>query len=652
MLGLTDRAALAGGGLAVRGFDRPKVEDVDYGDGLMPYDIGTLQLALGCTFSQEVCRKVAVYKANEAARRGYALGGAVRCGLMRDPMNVSACEFFSEDPYLTGLLLKSFAPVDGLGFVFTDSLGQGRFVNRTIDARALNELYLNPLARAGRLAAAVQLDGGRLNGESADGSRSAFDAVARYVSDDAMIFTQYSNEHNADENTFIGAYRLGADNVYKREIVNIAAYDTEADKDLKSCAARTLACSIKAHDFYKKPLTKEMAEATLPELAIASAVLLKNDGALPVRAKTVSVFGNAADFEDGAKYSLMPVKDAAKRLGAFNVFLITDYEENGIDPQAASVICGAATAGTTVLVICGLCATPIDFADKASAIIYCPVLPRVRDVIDMLTVTPPQGRLPFTWCRSPQSYPCNDKRFAERGDFRYESMYNGYLLFNNFKTDAVVFPFGHGGDFSAYELSKLNVKSDGAAITAEFVVKNVGEYAGEAVCQAYITLTSASVYGITKRLAAVKRVPLERTENARVELKIDLKDFAVYDENSSELVVLGGKYRVEIGLSSTDIRLSADVKVAVGSRIESGLNEKTAPSYYAIGERFKPTAPEIEKLLKVPFIKKPDECPELALPPPSAMKKPLKKAEKLMPKYLRPLLRYKIKTTPAKNTER
>ena len=102
-------------------------------------------------------------------------------------------------------------------------------------------------------------------------------------------------------------------------------------------------------------------------------------------------------------------------------------------------------------------------------------------------------------------------------------------------------------------------------------------------------------------------------------------------------------------MSSVDIRASGTVKVAAGSKTEAGLSERIAPSYYKLGSAFAPTAPEIEKLLKVPFIKKPDEYPELDPPPVAKIKKLVKKAEKTTPRHLLPAVKYKIFNTPDKN---
>lgn len=650
MMKLADKIALTGGGITVGGSVRPRLNEVTLCDGLMPYDVQQpLQVALGCTFSSEICHKVSTFLAAEACKRGDAFFGTVRAGLIRDPMAATAGEFFSEDPYLTALLLKSYSSPYGMGFVYTDCLGQGRFENRTIDKRALYELYLYPLIQAGSAAAAVQLDGGRLNGADVCSTQYVTDIYSRYIRPDAMLISPYASEFPADEESVNGVYKLGGDGAYRDKIRYAVDFGGIYEGKLDGAVLRTLASVVNAHDFYRRPMVESMLDAQMPNIVVDSTVLLKNDGVLPISVgRTMAVFGDKTEFEDGALYDVMPVKDASKKLGLFNVFLITGYERDGIDAETVKAICEVAEKTETAVVVCGLCATPLPFVDKVNAVLYCPDRPTVAEIVVMLTGESPRGRLPFTWCKSKDAYPCNNKKYRARGDFRYESMFNGHLLFDTFDTGAVLFPFGHGLGYTGFELSNLDIKNDWSVISADFDVKNTGHRTGTAVCQVYVSLESTSVYGLHRRLVGVKHVTLGGGKSERTSVKIDLRGLAVYDDND-EWSVAGGRYKVEIGLSSQDIKTMGEIKVAAGSRLNAGLNQKTAPSYYATGKKFAPTAPEIEKLLKVPFIKKPDVCPELKPAPAATVKKLLKKAEKWTSKALLPLLKAKIEATPQKN---
>ena len=646
---LPERVALTGGGLAIAATDTPKVEQTDFGDCLLPISTTVpFQLALGCTFSPEICAEVARAHADKAYEKRLAFAGAVRCGLIRDPMTASACEFFSEDAFLTAELLKSYADTGALGFVFTDALGQQRFAERTLDMRALRELYLYPLMKAGVYAAALQLDGGTLNGEDVGTSRKACDMYSEYIPNDAMIFTQYGGASVEDCVTANGAYALGADNGGKRFIMREIINGKISESRLNRNVERALATVVKTHDIYRRERVAA-DKRDMPNLTFDSSVLLKNDGRLPVSRHGLAFFGDPAAFDDGVRFEMSPYKDALKKTGAVNVFMITDYEENGIDEATANVVREVAAIAPTVVVLCGCCAAELNGIVDADAVLFCPSRPAAEDIIEMLTEMSPRGRLPFSWCKRKTDYPCNGKICAARGDFRYESVYNGYRLFNNFACETE-FPFGHGLDYTQFDMSGLSVKADGVKATVRFSVENSGNRSGTAVCQLYASLKNAPAYGMDKRLAAFKRVALQAGESVTVNLVIDMSEFAVFDPINSVFSAVGGKYKIDVGFSSVDIRASAEVKISAQTHASIGTDRTAAPAYYNTGNNaFAPTAPEIERVLKVPFIMKRTERTDNAPPKASAVKRVLKKALRSTPKCVAPLLKYRSTTTPQRN---
>lgn len=644
---LSEKLAFVGGGTKTAAINRLKVPSIDMGDGVMPYSANEPStLALGCTFSHTLCAAVGKMRGAAAIEKKEAFSGAIACGVMTDPMRADCVDFFSEDCYLTAELLDAYSGSNELGFVFTDALGQGRYSNRTIDGRALNELYLYPLMRAGKHSAGVMLDGGYLNGKQVTQSREIADTYAKYVPQTALFLTPYDYGNGYAVVSGNGAYRLSNDETYKRAVNKAVVDGMLYEKKLDLGIERTVATVARTYEIYKK---SPKINAKPVDITVDSTVLLKNDGALPLKGdiSDIGIFGEPDWFDDGELYKVFSHKDISKKSNAVKVILVTDYAENGIPSEVTTAINENDGKSKIVLVLCGGSATHIDCERKANAIMFCPFVKNIASIITMLTTVSPRGHLPFSWAKSKNDYPRNNPKYSGRGDFRYESVYNGYRLFNNFKSD-LLYPFGHGLDYANYEISQYSLSCDKLIVTAEFVIKNVGELAGSALCQLYITPLGGNAYGTGKRLAGFKRVALETTENARVKLQIDLNEFPIFDEANQQTVTVGGKYRVELGLSSKDNRASAEVKVPAGSRATAGLSETLAPSYYKSdsGVAFEPTAPEIERLLKVPFIKKPDEYDDILPPEKNKTKKVLKRIEKLTPKRLLPVVRYKVENTP------
>ena len=602
-------------------------------------------LAIGCTFSTEIAAAIGKSRSVEAAKAHNVFAGVIGSGLILDPMRYDAAEFFSEDQTVVAQMLGSYASAGVIGYVFTDALGQGRFVNRTIDARALYELYLYPLSRAGKYASALQLDGGYLNGKRVASSRHVSDIYHAYIKNSAMVMTQYGDGDGLDVVSGSGAYMLGTTSTQRKQVIKAVENGALFENKLNRSVERTLLTIVSSHEFYKN-YTEE--QAPMPNIVYDSAVLLKNDGTFPTKSQ-LTIFGDASKFDDGDKHVVLPIKDAMRKFGDINLFLITDYLA-GIDEDDVLTILNTAGEAKTVVVLCGGVAAPLGYlSNHANAILFMPYCPTIDCVLEILSGVSPRGHLPFTWCKEREDYPRNNEKFIDRGDFRYESVFNGHTLFDNFAPDAVAYPFGHGLEYTSYEISSFKASCDKLVIRLSFDVKNIGECDGVPLLQAYVTYLGDSAFGLRKRLGCFKRLALAKGESSAVVMEINLNDLAVYDEVNNAFVPIGGKYLVELGLSSRDIVASDQVKISVGSKDGVGPGKKILPSYFAVGKPFEPTAPEIEKLLKVPYIVKLGDIIDLQKPTYKKIKKLMKVADKKSPPRLKMRIKYKIENTPIKD---
>ena len=64
-----------------------------------------------------------------------------------------------------------------------------------------------------------------------------------------------------------------------------------------------------------------------------------------------------------------------------------------------------------------------------------------------------------------------------------------------------------------------------------------------------------------KKLVAFKRISVPSGQSLRVELEIEVKDFAYYDEDREAFVIEPGDFEIQAGPSSSDIRLKGVVSV-------------------------------------------------------------------------------------------
>jgi beta-glucosidase len=132
----------------------------------------------------------------------------------------------------------------------------------------------------------------------------------------------------------------------------------------------------------------------------------------------------------------------------------------------------------------------------------------------------------------------------------------GYRWFA--KTNAApLFPFGHGLGYTAFALSDLTV-SGGDTISTAFTVTNTGYRDGADVPQLYLTEAAGEH---RMRLLGFERVELRPGEKRNVILKADPRLIARFDPGTGGWRIAGGRYRVAVGESATDLRLTTDVSL-------------------------------------------------------------------------------------------
>lgn len=122
-----------------------------------------------------------------------------------------------------------------------------------------------------------------------------------------------------------------------------------------------------------------------------------------------------------------------------------------------------------------------------------------------------------------------------------------------------LYPFGHGLSYTTFVYSHLSFdkKEIGVNDTAHisFDLKNTGERAGKETVQLYIEDLIAGVETPVLQLRGFQKVELQPGESTTVTFQLGPKDLELYNQHL-ERVVEPGDFRVLIGASSTDIRLS------------------------------------------------------------------------------------------------
>lgn len=176
-------------------------------------------------------------------------------------------------------------------------------------------------------------------------------------------------------------------------------------------------------------------------------------------------------------------------------------------------------------------------------------------------VTDPSGRLAETIPMRIEDSPAYLDFPGELSHVRYgEGVFVGYRWYDARRLP-VRYPFGHGLSYTAMELDDLSVNVDEAGLRVRCSVRNVGDRAGRAVVQLYLGMADSVVARPPREFKGVATAALEPGADAAIEMDVPRGELAYWHRGLDDWAVEGGEYRVDVGFSSRDIRLSATVPV-------------------------------------------------------------------------------------------
>ena len=122
-----------------------------------------------------------------------------------------------------------------------------------------------------------------------------------------------------------------------------------------------------------------------------------------------------------------------------------------------------------------------------------------------------------------------------------------------------LFAFGHGLSYTAFEVTDLKPAISGKGLTVRFSVKNTGKFKGATAAQVYVGGDKASGWEAPKRLGGFAKVDLAPGASQTVEVNVDPRVLATYDETTDSWVIKAGSYRVMLGLSSDNLPQGASI---------------------------------------------------------------------------------------------
>lgn len=182
-----------------------------------------------------------------------------------------------------------------------------------------------------------------------------------------------------------------------------------------------------------------------------------------------------------------------------------------------------------------------------------------KGTADVLTgKVSPSGKLPDTIAYKASDYP-SDANFGreENRDIYAEDIYVGYRYFETFAKEKVLYPFGFGLSYTAFEIKTVKAEITEGAVKLSVLVKNIGSYKGKEVIEVYCEAPQGRLGKAARVLCGFEKTgELVPQEEQVVEIAVDIAKLASYDDsgvtgNKSCYVLEAGEYKFYVG---SDVR--------------------------------------------------------------------------------------------------
>ena len=175
----------------------------------------------------------------------------------------------------------------------------------------------------------------------------------------------------------------------------------------------------------------------------------------------------------------------------------------------------------------------------------------------------PSGHLPETFPVSEKDCPAVVLGEFPGGDkVRYgEGIFVGYRYYDTYDV-APAFPFGYGLSYTDFCLAGLTVKTAGdKEVEVSFHVSNIGDRAGAAVPQIYVSDKTPKVKKAQKELKAFDKIYLEPGETKQITMQLHADAFSYYDVEQKAFVADAGTYAILLGKSAGEIVDVAEIEL-------------------------------------------------------------------------------------------
>lgn len=594
------------------------------------------------------------------------LGPAVN--IKRSPLCGRNFEYISEDPYLTGKLAAAYiqgVQSQNVGTSIKHFAANNQEYNRMscsseVSERALREIYMAGFEEAVKTAQpkTIMCSYNKINGTYASENEWLLNQVLRdewgfegYVITDwgavadrvkglkAGLDLEMPASGGSNDAMIVEAVKSGA--------LEESVLDTTVERLLK------VLYSYVDNRNPEAKFDREADHAIAVDMAAECAVLLENNGVLPLKAgkKTVYIGGFAAEpryqgggsshinasrvtsaletaqtknreviyvpafstqsdtmLENGLEQAVAAAKEAEVAVifaGLPDVFESEGYDRTHMNLPVCQDMLIQAVAEVnpnTVVVLHNGSPVACPWADKVAAILEMYLGGQgVGEACDRLLwgEANPCGRLAETF---PLRLEDNPSYLNFPGDGKKvvyaEDVYVGYRWYESRKIQ-VRWAFGHGLSYTGYTYSNLKLSAqemtDDTLVQVSVDVTNTGSVSGKEVVQMYVSDRNTTHGRPVKELKGFAKVELAPGETKTVILTLNARDLSYWHEELGDWYAPSGTYQVLIGHASDDIRLTQELHFCTKKLLPMVVSAASTIGELKVDPR---TAPVITRLLK------------------------------------------------------
>ena len=553
------------------------------------------------------------------------LGPAVN--IKRNPLGGRCFEYFSEDPYLAGKMGTAEAlgiQSEGVGvsvkhFALNNSENY-RFMGDSIaDMRTIREIYLKPFEMIvkGAKPETVMCAYNKINGTYCSENKWLLTDVLRGEwGFDGLVMTDWGATHDR-----LGMLRAGldlempGDTAICRKWIMDGLESGALDESVIDEAVKNVLSIVEKHEGKKQEKADFKAHHELAKsIAIDSAVLLKNNGMLPLdRSRRYFVCGelfekmryqgsgssmitptylstpNTAFDGAGVKYSYTKgyrendisadhslIEETLKACAEYGEVLVfaglTDYvESEGADRENMSIpenqlalINALIKAGKRITVVLyGGSPMELPFADNVDAILnmYLPGQNGGEATYSLLFgEISPSGKLAETWPYNYSDVPFGDDFGKTQNEIYKESVFVGYRYYTTVGKKTR-YPFGYGLSYTSFAYENMTVEETESEFHISCDVSNTGERDGAEVVQLYVSLPESNIFRPAKELKGFSKIYLKAGETGRSKIVLHKDELKYWNTCEKRYVTEGGEYVFELCSDCETVKLSKSVQV-------------------------------------------------------------------------------------------